>query len=169
MSGWLASFIVIAAVAIVVQMAILLAMFLQVRTAIRNFTRLAADLQARVDPILVRANRILENSEDRIASIMTDASELTRITRNQAQKVDRVFTEAVERLRLQIVRADQIVTGTIEVVEEAGSTFRRRLWDPLNQASAMIKGIKAGLDFIRGPKRRTNSGEAAAQDEELFI
>ncbi len=168
MSGWLAFFIVVAAVAIVMQMAILLAMFLQVRTAIRNFTRLAADLQARTEPILVRANRILENSEDRIASIMADAAELTRITRNQAQKVDRVFTEAVERLRMQIVRADQIVTGTLEVIEEAGSTFRRRLWDPLNQAAALIKGIKAGLDFIRGPKR-TSPAEAATQDEELFI
>ncbi len=168
MSGWLAFFIVVAAVAIVMQMAILLAMFLQVRTAIRNFTRLAADLQARTEPILVRANRILENSEDRIASIMADAAELTRITRNQAQKVDRVFTEAVERLRMQLVRADQIVTGTLEVIEEAGSTFRRRLWDPLNQAAALIKGIKAGLDFIRGPKR-TSQAEAATQDEELFI
>ena len=76
MSGWAEAFVVIAAVAIVVQMAILLAMFVQMRSATQEFTRLARDLHARVDPILVRVNRILDDSEDRIASIMGDATEI---------------------------------------------------------------------------------------------
>jgi hypothetical protein len=142
-------------------------MFIQMRVAMRQFTRIATDFQARIDPILLRVNRILEDSEDRIASIMGDAAELTRVARTQAQKVDRLFTEAVERLRIQVIRADQILTGTLEVIEEAGSTFRRKLWQPLQQASAMLKGLKAGLDFIRGQKRP--KPEETTQDEELFI
>jgi hypothetical protein len=130
--------------------------------------RIASDLQARIDPILLRINNILADSEDRIASIMGDAAELTRVARTQAQKVDRLFTEAVERLRIQVIRADQILTGTLEVIEDAGSTFRRKLWEPIQQASAMLKGLKAGLDFIRGQKRPPRS-EDATQDEELFI
>ncbi|HKV06483.1 MAG TPA: hypothetical protein VJO53_15410 [Candidatus Acidoferrales bacterium] len=168
MSGWLEGFfILIAAMAIVVQMVILLAIFLQVRVAIRNFTRIASQFQARVDPILLRTNRILEDSEDRIASITGDAAELMRLARSQAQKVDRVFTDAVERLRIQVVRADHILTGTLEVIEEAGSTFRSKLWRPVHQASAVLKGLKAGLDFIRGGKRPES--DSATQDEELFI
>ena len=66
MSGWLEVFIVVATIAIVIQMAILLAMFFQLQAAIRNFTRIATQLQTRIDPILVRTNRILEDSEDRI-------------------------------------------------------------------------------------------------------
>src|ERR1039457_3856896 len=100
MSGWVEAFIVIAAIAIVVQVAILLALVLQVRVAIQNFTRIASQLQARIDPILLRTNRILEDSEDRIASIMSDAAELTRVARSQAQKVDRVFTDTLYRLRI---------------------------------------------------------------------
>ena len=168
MSGWIEAFIVVATIAIVVQMAILLAMFIQMRAAMRQFMRIASDLQARIDPILLRINNILADSEDRIASIMGDAAELTRVARTQAQKVDRLFTEAVERLRIQVIRADQILTGTLEVIEDAGSTFRRKLWEPIHQASAMLKGLKAGLDFIRGQKRPPRS-EDATQDEELFI
>jgi hypothetical protein len=169
MSGWLEAFIVIAAIAIVVQMAILLALFLQVRVAIRNFTRIASQFQARIDPILLRTNRILEDSEDRIASIMSDAAELTRVARSQAQKVDRVFTDTIERLRIQVVRADRILTGTLEVIEEAGSSFREKLWQPVHQASAVLKGFRAGLDFIRGYQRRRPESDTATQDEELFI
>jgi len=168
MSGFAEAFIIIAGIAIVIQMAILLAMFVQMRSAIENFTKIANDLQSRVDPILTRVNRILEDSEDRIASVMGDASEITRLARGQAQKVDRVFTEAVERLRIQVIRADQILTGAIEVIEEAGSRVRRTVWGPFQQASAVLKGLKVGLDLIRGQQRRPQS-DAATQDEELFI
>jgi hypothetical protein len=168
MSGWLEAFIAIAAIAIVIQMAILIAMYLQMRAASEHFTRLAAQLQARVDPILVRANRILDDSEDRIRTIMSNAAELTEIARSQAQKVDRVFTDAVERLRVQVVKADQILTGALEVIEEAGSTFRAKLWQPFHQASAILKGVKAGIDFIRGQARRSEP-DPTTQDEELFI
>jgi hypothetical protein len=169
MAGWTEAFIIIATIAIVIQMAILLAMFVQLRTAIENFTRLANDLHARIDPILLRVNRILEDSEDRIGSVMGDAAEITRIARGQAQKVDRVFTEAVERLRVQVIRADQILTGALEVVEDAGSRVRKTVWGPIHQASALLKGLKVGLDFIRGQQRRRQEPDSATQDEELFI
>jgi len=168
MSGWLEAFIVVATIAIVIQMAILLAMFLQVRTAIDTFSRIAQQLQARMDPILLRTNRILEDSEERISSIMGDGAEIARLARGQAQKVDRVFTDLVERLRIQVVRTDQILTGALEVIEETGSAFRSKVWAPVHQASAILKGIKAGLDFFRGG-RRSETSDAAAQDEELFI
>jgi len=167
MSGWMQLFIAVATVAIVVQMAVLLAIFLQLRETVRQFTRLANDFHTRLSPILHRTSRILEDSEDRIASIMGDAAEIARVARSQAQKVDRVFTDAVERLRLQVVRADHILTGTLEVIENTGSKIRRTVWEPGQQASAVLKGIKAGLDFIRG-QRRTQP-DSARQDEELFI
>jgi hypothetical protein len=169
MSGWIQAFIVIAAVAIVIQMAILLGMFFQVRTAIEQFTRIATDLQNRIDPILLRTNRILEDSEDRVASIMGDAAEITRVARGSAQKIDRVFTDAVERLRVQIIRADHILTGTLEVVEESGAKFKRTLWTPIQQASAILKGMKVAIDMLRGHQNRRPEPDAATADEELFI
>jgi hypothetical protein len=169
MPGWLEAFIVIAAVAIVVQMVVLVAMFIQLRVAVQQFTRIANSLHSRIDPILVRVNRILEDSEDRIASFMGDAAEITRLARSQVQKVDRVFSEAVDRLRIQVVRADHILTGALEVIEEAGSTFRGTLWGPVLKASALLKGLKVGLDFIRGRQKPRSESDAARQDEELFI
>jgi hypothetical protein len=143
MSGWVQAFIVIAAVAIVIQMAVLLGMFFQMKTAIEKFTRIATDLQSRIDPILLRSNRILEDSEDRIASIMGDAAEITRVARGSAQKIDRVF-------------------------EESGAKFRRTLWTPIQQASAILKGMKVAIDMLRGQNRRPQP-DAATADEELFI
>jgi len=171
MSGWVEAFIIIAAIAIVLQMAILVAMFVQMKVSLEQFTRIANDLQGRVDPILLRVNRILEDSEGRISSVMGDTAEITRLARGQAQKVDRVFTEALERLRIQVIRADQILTGALEVVDEAGTKFRNTLWGPIRQASAVMKGIKVGLDMLRRQQNNKpeRDADSVSQDEELFI
>lgn len=169
MSGWVEAFIVIAAIAIVVQMAVLVGMFVQMKTSLREFTRIANDLQGRVDPILTRVNRILEDSEGRISSVMGDTAEITRLARGQAQKMDRIFTDTLERVRIQVIRADQILTGALEVVDEAGTKFRKTLWGPIRQASAVMKGIKVGLDMLRRTQNNKPESEPVSQDEELFI
>jgi methyl-accepting chemotaxis protein len=169
MSGWTEAFIVIAAVAIVMQMAILLGMFLQIREMSQHIKRVTTDLETRVNPILLRINRILDDSQDRISSIVGDAAEITRITRGQAQKVDRVFTDAVDRLRVQVIRADHLLTGALEVLEETGSKVRKTVTGPVTQVAAVLKGIKVGLDFIRGQQQHRRRSDAATQDEELFI
>jgi uncharacterized protein YoxC len=168
MSVWLEVFIVVAAIAIVIQSVILVAMFFQVKMALQEITKITSELQNRMGPILLRVSRILDDSEERIDSIIGDAAEITRVARSQAQKVDRVFTEALDRLREQILRADQIITGTLEVIEDTGSKFKNSVWRPVQQASAIIKGIKAGIDVLRGRQEAAN-GEPVAQDEELFI
>jgi hypothetical protein len=165
--GWIQAFIVVAALAIVIQTAILLSMFVQIKVTLNHFQKLATDLHTRFDPILVRTTRIIEESEDRIRSITTDTAEITRLARSQAQKLDRVVTDTLERVRIQVLRADQMITGTLEVIEEAGTTVRAKVWKPVMQISALIKGIKAGLDVLRGGPGP--DGEVAHQDEELFI
>ena len=169
MSGWVEAFIVIAAIAIVMQMAVMLAMMLTVKKSLEHFTRQSTELQGRIDPILSRINRILEDSEGRISSVMGDTAEITRIARGQAQKIDRVVTDTIDRLQIQVIRADQILTGAMEVVDEAGSKFRSTLWGPIRQASAVMKGIKVGLDMLRRQQGGVVESDIASQDEELFI
>ncbi|MFZ0735578.1 MAG: hypothetical protein WA002_10805 [Candidatus Acidiferrales bacterium] len=168
MSGWIAAFIVVAAVAIVTQSLIMLGLFLQFRQSNRQVMRMLQDLDSRVSPILLRVNRILDDSEDRISSIVGDAAEITRIARGQAQRVDRVFSDAVERLRSQVIRADHILTGALEVIEDTSARVRKTVTGPVMQVSAVLRGIKVGLDFIRGQQQHRRVPDPAA-DEELFI
>jgi hypothetical protein len=70
-----------------------------------------------------------------------------------------------------VIRADQILTGALEVVDEAGTKFRNTLWGPIRQASAVMKGIKVGLDMLRRQQNNKPESDAdpVSQDEELFI
>jgi type IV secretory pathway VirB2 component (pilin) len=167
MTGWMVAFFVIAAIAIVLQMLILAGMYFQFKRTSLEMSRAIGEVQRKLDPILFRINRVLENSEDKISSIVTDAAEMTRLARGQAQKIDRVVSDALDRTRSQIIRADSILTGTLEAVEDAGVRVRRSVLGPLQQASAVLKGIRTGIDFIRG--QRGSRESSIDQDDELFI
>ncbi len=168
MESWLPFFVIITALAVVLQMAILAAMYFQFRQMNERMTRIGTDLHTRINPILARIQTLMDDVQPRISSMVGDAAEIVYLARGQAQKVDRVFTEAVDRLRLQLVHADRILTGALETVEETGSRLRRTIWGPVQQASAFIKGVKTGLDFFRSRRHSSESG-SEHPDESLFI
>jgi hypothetical protein len=170
MQFWLEFFSIVAAIALVIQVVMLTLLFFQMRRTSENVNRLVGDLQTRVGPILTRVQILLDDTQPKISSMVTDASHIVYLARGQAQKIDRVVTDAADRLRGQLVQADRILTGTLEAVEDAGSKFKHSFWRPVQKASALVQGIKVGLDLLRsrrGKSRRDDPREQ--QEEELFI
>lgn len=167
METWVAIFVILAAVAIVLQATILVAMFFQMRRTMERMERFTSDLESRLSPILARVQILLEDTQPKISEMVADAAHVVYLARAQAQKVDRVFTEASDRLRGQLVRADRILTGALETVEDAGSKFSHNVWKPMQRVSAIVQGIKVGIDLLRSRRRRPE--EPMEQEEELFI
>jgi hypothetical protein len=170
MQFWLELFSIIAAIALVVQVVILTALFFQLRRTTENMNRLVGDLHSRVGPMLTRVQILLDDTQPKISSMVNDASHIVYLARGQAQKIDRVFTDAADRLRGQLVHADRILTGTLEAVEDAGAKFKHSFWRPVQKASALVQGIKVGLDLLRSRRGRSRGDEPREQqEEELFI
>ncbi len=170
MQSWLEFFSIVAAIALVIQVVMLTLLFFQMRKTSENVNRLVGDLQTRVGPILTRVQILLDDTQPKISSMVTDASHIVYLARGQAQKIDRVVTDAADRLRGQLVHADRILTGTLEAVEDAGFKFKNSFWRPVQKASALVQGIKVGLDLLRSRRGRSGGDEPREQqEEELFI
>jgi hypothetical protein len=167
MEAWMPFFVAVTALAVVLQSAIMVALYLSVRKTSEKVTKIAEDFERRSAPILSRMHLIMDDLHPRVSTIVANAAEITEVARRQTYKVDRVFTEAVDRLRVQVVRADQILSGALEGLEEAGVQFRRTVWEPVQNAAALLRGIKSGIDAIRGMRRPPQ--QPAQGEEELFI
>src|SRR5690242_6581344 len=167
MQNWVG---VLVAVALVVQVIVLVALLLQTRRTMKQVEDSVTDLNRKVGPILTRVQILLDDTQPKISTMVTDAAHIVYLARGQAQKVDRVFTDAADRLRGQLLHVDRILTGTMEAVEDAGAQFRQSFWRPMQKASALVQGIKVGLDLLRSRKAAVPGGdEPKEQEEELFI
>src|SRR5215470_6669152 len=158
--------ITIVAIALIVQVIILTALFFQTRKTMQQIERTVNDLNTKFSPILTRVQILLEDTQPKISTMVSDAAHIVYVARGQAQKVDRVFTDATDRFRGQLVRADRILTGTLEAVEEAGSQFRHSFWAPVRKASALVQGIKVGIDLLRSRRANTSRREEPLEQEE---
>jgi hypothetical protein len=173
MQFWLEFFGIVSAIALIVQVSILAALFFEVKRSMEKVNRVADDLSTRVSPMITRVQLLLDDTQPKITGMVNDASHVVYLARGQAQKVDRVVTDAADRLRGQIVQADRILTNALEAVEDAGIQIRRSVLQPVKKASALLTGIKVGLDILRS-RSAARSGSKPdepleQQEEELFI
>ena len=90
-------FSIIAAIALIVQVGILIGLFLQLKRTTESINRMVDDLHTRIGPILTRTQILLDDTQPKIATLVDDAAHVVYLARAQAQKMDKVFTEASDR------------------------------------------------------------------------
>lgn len=169
MESWMPFFVIVAALALVLQAAMMAGMFFAVRRLARQIEGTTQEIRARVAPILGRIQLMVEEVHPQITSVVADAAHITHLARTQVQHADRVVGEALDRLRMQLAHTDQILTGALEAVDEAGSQIRRTVLGPVQSVTAIVRGIQTGLEFFRGNRRRQEAPAPETPDESLFI
>lgn len=168
MDIWVQVFVIVAAVAILIQTGIMIGIYVLVRDMHGRWMTTLTEVHRKVEPILVRVNGILEDSQIHINNILGDTAEVSALVRNQAVKMDRVISDATGRVRDQVERVDRIVDGAMEALGDAGSRVQRRVGARFNEIAALVKGVKAGLEFMRG-RQRDAAMRASQNDDSLFI
>lgn len=170
MENWVAFFVIVASIAIIMQALILAGMFLAMKKTSEHMIRVSSEINTKLLPVLEKTNFLLEDSRQRFSSVVADTAEIVHIARNQANRFDRVMGEGMELLRAQILRADQVISGVLESLEEAHTQVRKTVTGPVSQVVAVLRGLKAGLDIFTSAKASKGEGSrTASAEEELFI
>ncbi len=169
MEFWLPIWTGVTAIAVLIQTGVMVGLFFSVKKTNEKVTKIAEDMQRKMEPILSRLQYTLDETQPKLTAIVGNVAEMTDVAKRQTYKFDRVFSEAIDRLREQVVRADQILTGALEGLEEAGTEFRRTVWEPVQKATAVIRGIQTGIEFLRSRQRPPADRPRGSGEEELFI
>jgi methyl-accepting chemotaxis protein len=168
MQTWVGVFIVIAAIAVVVQTVVVIALFFLFRQMSLAILKVSTTVETRLSPVLERLRIMLEESRDDVRDIVRDTAEVARTVRENSRRFDRLVEDATDRLRSQMVHADRLITGALETIEDAAGELRRSFLEPVRTATAFVRGVKAGVGFFRG-RSRTAERRREAEDEGLFV
>ena len=167
----LTSFIVVTAIAVVIQMGVLIALFLSVRKTSARVERLADALESRAVPTLEAANAVLTDSRARITETVSNLAAISSSLRSQVDRFDVTFSDAMDRTRRQVIRADNVVTRTMDHVEETTEVLHQGVIGPVRQMAGLVTGLTVGIDTFFKLARKFPRREHApvSQDEEMFI
>lgn len=170
----LTAFIAVTAIAVVIQMGILIGIFLAVKKSTAKMESLATQLEGRALPLLDSAKAILEDAQPKLQEVTSNLVDVSGTMKTQMQRVDAALGDLVDRTRLQTIRVDELVSRTLDKVEETTDLVQHTVIGPVKQMNAVMQALGVGLGTLlqkRRSARADNGGERQrnVEDEELFI
>lgn len=166
-------FVAATSIAVVIQMGILIGLFLSVKRTATRIDGLADEIQKRGVPLLDGATAMIEDIRPNLAAITGDLAAATATLKAQAGRLDELAEDAVDRTRLQVIRADQLVSRALDKVEETTDLMHDTVISPVRQLAALVQGLGVGIDTFFGRSRRPSAppreAARASQEEEMFI
>ena len=166
-NGPLTAFVIVTAVAVVLQMLILAGMFVAVRKTSAKVESLAEEVKTKVLPTAELAHSMMADMRPKIETLVDNVSVSTSMMRTQLERIDATLTDIVDRTRLQVIRADEFVTNTMDKIEETREAVQRTVVSPVRHLSGLMHGVTVGLETLFSRQR----GRAAANlpQDEMFI
>ncbi|MBI2677805.1 MAG: hypothetical protein HYX28_03395 [Candidatus Koribacter versatilis] len=168
-SNLLTFFVAVTSIAVVIQAGILVALFLTMRNRSARALAMIEQVQSRALPALESAQAILADAGPKVQTITSNLVDVTTTLKTEVERADLTVADLLDRTRLQIIRADELVSRAMDKVEETTELVQHSVISPVRQISAIIQGLTAGLGSFLGRRTRGPQADAAEQDEELFI
>lgn len=158
--------------AVVLQMLILAGMFFTVRKLSLHLKSVADEVKTQALPLLegtktlqADVKRIVETSAPKFELALDNAAAISTTAHAGIGRMESTVNDLLDRARLQIIRADEMVTRAMDSVEDTTDKVAHSVTSPIKHASGIMQGISTGLGTYFSQKRPRNTGPS----DEMFI
>ena len=180
MDDKLTIFIAVTAVAVVLQMLILLGMAITMWKLKARMEILAgkvedttAIVQTRVLPVIDNVKNLqaeiqsfIKTNRPKIEAIIDNVDHISTKTRGTVDRFEVTANDAIDRVRLQVIRGDELLSRTMDRVEETTEKVQHTVMSPVRQVSGIAQAISTGVGaYFNTQRRRRNGGPS----DEMFI
>jgi ABC-type transporter Mla subunit MlaD len=157
-------------IAVAIQAAVLIGVLLTVKKSSAKLESLAEELQKRTLPVLDATNAMLQTARPQVDTIVTNLAEASSMLKDQISRIDQTVTDVVDRTRLQVVRADELVSRTMDKVETTTDFVQHTVVSPVRQVAGVLQALTTGMNVLFGKRRASGNGNAAGVPrDEMFI
>jgi methyl-accepting chemotaxis protein len=163
-------FVAVTSLAVVLQMAILFALYLSVRKTTAQVESIAADFQRRSTPIMENARDILADATPKLKEITSNLTEASRSVKTHAETMGNAAAEIAMRAKTQVIRADDIISRTMDRVEKTSDVVHNSVLSPVRHVQGIVQALSIGLSAFMHQKRdRRDDKRRSAADDGMFI
>jgi methyl-accepting chemotaxis protein len=173
MENLLPLFIAVTAAAVLLQAGVLVGLYIAMRKSSARMEAIAQEVKSKIVPTLDTTQAMIAELRPQLATLAENLAEITTTLRTQVQRIDATVNDIIDRSRLQVIRADELLTRTLDRVEETTEVVQKTVVSPVRQFAGLIQGISAGVEFFFASRGRRNGGSRenrrAVPQDEMFI
>ncbi|HUN87334.1 MAG TPA: hypothetical protein VMU28_01005 [Terriglobales bacterium] len=148
---------------VLVQVGAIIALMVAVQKSTSKMEAIADDLHRRTVPLLEGANSLLNSTRPQIENIVANLTE-------SSEKLKYQVDDIIDRTRLQVVRADELATRTMDRVEETTELVQHTIVSPVRQIAGVLQGLTMGFNVLFGRRGPNGNGrQHASTRDEMFI
>lgn len=146
----------------------LVGMVVMLRKSIKKMEALADEAKAKAYPVLASAQALLDDIGPKLKTATSEFSDVSQKVRHQANSVNETLDSVLEKANIQIRRIDEMVTGTMDAVEQVSRTIESAVAAPTRRVSGVLRGIRVGMGVFlgrEGEQLRTESHPRIDREE----
>jgi hypothetical protein len=157
-------------IAVAIQAAVLIGVLFTLKKSSAKMESLAEELQKRTLPVVDTASAMLQTARPQVETIVTNLAEASSMLKDQVSRIDQTVTDVVDRTRLQVVRADELVSRTMDKVETTTDFVQHTVISPVRQVAGVLQAFTTGMNVLFGKRQASGNGRAAGVPrDEMFI
>lgn len=163
-------FIGVSTLAIVLQACILVAMYVATKKTSDQVEKLATEVRTKALPAVETVQTMIVDNKDRVEEIIENLAAASSSARAQLARIDSTLNDVLDRTRLQVMRADELATATMDQIEATTQIVQHTIVTPVRRLNGVLSGLSAGLGMFVGTRRvRKNGPKAGLEQEDMFI
>lgn len=156
-------FVAVAAIALLIQMGTLLALFLIAKKLQVQVTQVLPEVQS----ILGTTKSTLGIVQGHVDKIGASSNAILDVTKLQLNRIDGLLSDATTKAKVQIERAEMVLDDTMGRAQETVSIVQRTVLRPIREIHGVLSGIRTSISYLGRSGRPTV--DHATSDEEMFI
>ena len=155
-------FVCISAIALLIQMGMLIGIYKATRGMQESVQRLLPKIEALIDT----SRQTIDDSRRQILDITSKTSDILETARKQMVRIDGILEDATARAHIQLERAELVLDDAMERAHDTVALVHTGIMKPLREIQGVAAGIRTVIQFLmRGRPTPTH----ATSDEEMFI
>jgi ABC-type transporter Mla subunit MlaD len=156
-------------IAVTLQAVAIFSILFALKNSASKVQAMAEDIHKRTLPVVDAANAMLQTARPQIETIVANLAETSTLLKDQVGRIDEAVTDVVDRTRLQVVRADELVSRTMDKVETTTDFVQQTVISPVRQIAGILQALNIGVNVLFGKRRHASGNGAGVPRDEMFI
>jgi methyl-accepting chemotaxis protein len=161
-------FVVVAAVAIVIQMGVLIALYASSKKTGERLQTVSREMEENLLPMIRDLRTFVTDTAPKLRTTLDNLTAISATVRQDAERFSATAQDVNTRFQQQAARVDEMVTRTLNRVEQTGETVQHVFSSPARQVSGVMAGVTAAMGELLGNRKLRRQKNAVPRDE-MFI